>query len=76
MRVKADPNVEKVKLVELRRHVPADTTAAIFWLKNRRPEAWREKSQVAVTNHIASVTDEELEREIMQLLSGTALPAH
>lgn len=24
-------------------HVPPDTTACIFWLKNRRPEQWREK---------------------------------
>jgi hypothetical protein len=26
-------------------HVPPDTTAGIFWLKNRRPEAWRERQQ-------------------------------
>lgn len=26
-----------------REHVPPDTTAAIFWLKNRRPDEWREK---------------------------------
>lgn len=24
-------------------HIPADTTAQIFWLKNRKPEQWREK---------------------------------
>ena len=24
-------------------HIPADTTAQIFWLKNRKPEAWRDK---------------------------------
>ncbi|UHC16054.1 hypothetical protein LRS73_26845 [Methylobacterium currus] len=26
-----------------REHYPPDTTAAIFWLKNRRPEQWRDK---------------------------------
>ena len=26
-----------------REHVPPDTTAAIFWLKNRRKESWRDK---------------------------------
>lgn len=26
-----------------REHVPPDTTAAIFWLKNRRAEEWRDK---------------------------------
>lgn len=24
-------------------HIPADTTAQIFWLKNRKPDKWREK---------------------------------
>lgn len=27
-------------------HVPPDTTAAIFWLKNRRPDEWRDKREV------------------------------
>ena len=28
-------------------HVPtADTAAQIFWLKNRRPDEWRDKQQV------------------------------
>jgi hypothetical protein len=26
-------------------HYPPDTTAAIFWLKNRQPEKWRDKSE-------------------------------
>jgi hypothetical protein len=29
-----------------REHVPPDTTAAIFWLKNRRPGDWRDKTEV------------------------------
>ena len=28
---------------EYREHVPPDTTACIFWLKNRRREEWRDK---------------------------------
>lgn len=31
------------------KEVPPDTTAAIFWLKNRRPEQWREKREVEQT---------------------------
>ena len=27
-------------------HYPPDTTAAIFWLKNRQPEKWRDKKEV------------------------------
>lgn len=31
-------------------HVPGDTTAMIFWLKNRRKEQWREKVEVVKTD--------------------------
>lgn len=27
-------------------HYPPDTTAAIFWLKNRQPKNWRDKQEV------------------------------
>ena len=30
------------------KHVPADTTAQIFWLKNRKPKQWRERIENAV----------------------------
>lgn len=28
-----------------KKHVVPDTTAQIFWLKNRKPEQWRDKPQ-------------------------------
>jgi len=31
------------------KHYPPDTTAAIFWLKNRRPEQWRDKQEIEHT---------------------------
>lgn len=31
---------EHVEVVELEQEVPPDTTAGIFWLKNRKPEQW------------------------------------
>lgn len=51
--------------------VPPDTTAQIFWLKNRRPDEWRDKVQQELTGkdggpvRLASVkdlTDDELIR--------------
>ena len=30
-------------VTEYEEHYPPDTTAAIFWLKNRRPDLWRDK---------------------------------
>lgn len=39
----------EVVRAKTREHVPPDTTAAIFWLKNRRPEEWRDKVHQEVT---------------------------
>lgn len=33
----------------IRKYYPPDTTAAIFWLKNRKPEQWREMKAVELT---------------------------
>ena len=30
------------------KHMPPDTTAQIFWLKNRRPDKWRDKQETNV----------------------------
>ena len=38
--------VTKVPYME---HVPPDTTAQIFWLKNRKPKEWRDKRELEVT---------------------------
>nr|DAY52865.1 MAG TPA: terminase small subunit [Caudoviricetes sp.] len=35
---------ERVEIVELEQEVPPDTTAGIFWLKNRKPEQWNKSS--------------------------------
>jgi hypothetical protein len=36
----------KVVVTEITKHYPPDTTAAIFWLKNRKPKDWRDKQEV------------------------------
>lgn len=33
-------------IVPLVKHYAPDTTAAIFWLKNRRPDLWRDKQDI------------------------------
>ena len=40
---------EEIIYAEETIHIPADTTAQIFWLKNRKPEQWRDKADMAVT---------------------------
>ncbi|MCB1470819.1 MAG: helix-turn-helix domain-containing protein [Rhizobiaceae bacterium] len=34
----------------IREHVPPDTTAQIFWLKNRRKDEWRDKQEHGITD--------------------------
>lgn len=36
---------ERVEVVEVNKHVPPDATSAIFWLKNRRKDHWRDRHE-------------------------------
>lgn len=47
------------------KHVPPDTTAQIFWLKNRKPKQWRDKMEAAV-----SVDTEDLSPLVELLKDG------
>jgi transposase-like protein len=57
---------EEVNVVEVRRFKPSDTTAQIFWLKNRKPSEWRDKQDVDIQGNInnpfAGLTTEELKK--------------
>lgn len=52
----------------IKRYAP-DTTAAIFWLKNRKPDEWRDKRDVEHSGSIKldDLTDEDLDRRIAAL---------
>lgn len=58
--VVVDKVIEKVDIIE---NYPPDTTACIFWLKNRRPDLWRDRVQTEVTG---KVTLEQLVGAAMQ----------
>lgn len=47
-----------------------DTTAQIFWLKNRQPKQWREKSaeKDININNFSDLSDEALDARIKKLL--------
>jgi hypothetical protein len=36
--------------MEVEKHYPPDPTAAIFWLKNRQKERWRDKQEQEISN--------------------------
>ncbi|MCD6674857.1 MAG: terminase [Burkholderiaceae bacterium] len=55
-----DIRVVGTRLVKtpMRKHYPPDTTACIFWLKNRRPDLWRDKTELGGTiEHRHSLAD-------------------
>ncbi len=55
------------------KHYAPDPTAAIFWLKNRQPEKWRDKQELDLGNkdgkpfEIRNMTLEEIDAEIAKL---------
>lgn len=51
------------------KHMAPDTTAQIFWLKNRRPDKWRDRKEVAadvnkVENPLEGLSTDELKELI------------
>lgn len=40
----------QVTLTPITKHYPPDTTACIFWLKNRQPKSWRDKVEADLTS--------------------------
>ena len=78
-----DPKIVVTKVVK--KFVNPDTTAQIFWLKNRRPQAWRDKQEVDVGNKdgkpfetsskvdLSGLSVEEL-KQLEHILSKTAEP--
>lgn len=51
-RGKLRADVEVVKALYTRATQYGDTTAMIFWLKNRRPEQWRDKQDIDVNSRV------------------------
>lgn len=50
-----DGKVMPREVKKTKRHIPPDVVACIFWLKNRKPEDWRDKQD---HNHTGDVTIE------------------
>ena len=47
----------QTKIVKTTKQVAGDTTAMIFWLKNRQPEKWREKQEIHNTHKLSDDFD-------------------
>ena len=66
--VKAIPTRERIVFFEVDKQVAPDTGAIAFWLKNRKPDVWRDKKEtelsgaVNVSNPYANLTEDELRK--------------
>lgn len=58
-------------------HLPPDATSMIFWLKNRKPKEWREKTEidVEVMDLTKGMTHAEKQKRIAELLARRNEPA-
>lgn len=63
------------KIIETTRHVPPDVAAGIFWLKNRKPDVWREKVETVITanEEVEDALSKSL-REMAETLKSDSVP--
>lgn len=50
VKVGEDGSAQTTVVKKTKKHIAGDTTAQIFWLKNRKPEAWKDKQDINVNN--------------------------
>lgn len=66
--IKAVPTRERIVFLEVDKQVAPDTGAAAFWLKNRKPDVWRDKKEtelsgnLGISNPYAGLTEDELRK--------------
>lgn len=60
VKISANPNGDE-HVTEYVERYPPDTTAAIFWLKNRRPDQWRDKTDHTLANPDGSALNLKVE---------------
>lgn len=64
----------EVTLTSLVKHYAPDPTAAIFWLKNRRPDQWRDKTEreLTIKKSAQEMSDDDLNRIAAGSRNGTS----
>ncbi|MGL5280362.1 MAG: helix-turn-helix domain-containing protein [Plesiomonas shigelloides] len=55
---------------EFQKHYAPDPVAAIFWLKNRQPDKWRDKQVVSHEGQIQTMSDEDINKRLMELIGA------
>ena len=57
---------EEIKIVQEEQYIPPDTTAQIFWLKNRRPDRWRDRQ--IIDAHIKEDDNIKMMQEFLEMI--------
>ena len=66
---------EMVVTKVVQKQVAPDTTAGIFWLKNRKPKEWRDRVEKAITGadggplNVQQIADADIDKRIAELES-------
>lgn len=55
---KREKEEEIIQMVEEEIYIPPSEVAQIFWLKNRKPEQWREKQSIEISKTTSEIVDE------------------
>jgi len=55
---------ERIEMADEEQYIPPDTTAQIFWLKNRKPGEWRDKQNIEHTGKDGEAIKVELAGDI------------
>ena len=61
-----DGEFQSIETKRVKRQVPPDTTAIIFWLKNRKTDVWRDRREI---DHSGEMKQTVVERKDLSNLS-------
>ena len=53
--------IERIEYADEEIYVPPDTTAQIFWLKNRKPAEWRDKQDIEYSGALGVTITDDIE---------------
>jgi hypothetical protein len=79
LKIGKDAADERVERSLFQRAIDGDVTAQIFWLKNRRPDRWRDVQRIeaALGHYVISerpLTEEEWARDRASVIDSTVSP--
>ena len=71
---KDDSGRDRKRIEKTLKQITPDTTAQIFWLKNRKPQEWRDRKETALTGEIKTSANpfEGIDTEVLEKLAENA----